>query len=300
MAERWTLERIRDLLSSQGCTLLSDKYEGYQTHLHYIATCGHEHSNTLSNLLRGKGLLCRACRYQSLGAKRARSADDVRSFFENEGCVLLSNTPVNSFTMLTYIARCGHENTIDYNHFYQGGGRVCAECSRSVRYKYDYVVEAFEREDCVLLETEYINCKTPMRYIARCGHESVISFDVFQNAPSATKRCKACHKHTYHEEPSERNLTAMKTWRKEVYKKDNYSCVFCKKHGGDLNAHHIEAYDLNRDLRLSVENGVTLCAACHTKFHQKYGFGGNTKDQFTEWLQGNTEVSAGSKAPATP
>lgn len=300
MAERWTLDRIRTFLKSQGCTLISDKYEGYNTHLRYIATCGHEHTNSLSNLLRGKGLLCKDCRYQSLGSKRARSAESVRQFFASEGCQLLSNSPVNSYTVLTYVARCGHENKIDFNHFYQGGGRICSECSRSVRYKYDYVVEAFEREDCVLLETEYVNCKTPMKYIAQCGHESTISFDVFLNAPSATKRCRACHRHTYHETPSDRNLTAMKNWRKQVYEKDNYNCVSCGKHGGDLNAHHLEAYDVNAGLRFSVENGITLCSPCHTKFHQRYGFGGNTKAQFVEWLQGNTEVSAGGNTPATP
>ena len=300
MAERWTLDRISTLLESNGCKLLSDQYDGYKDHIRYIATCGHEHSNSLSNLVRGKGLLCKTCRYKSLRGKRARDAESVRALFEKEGCTLLTDTPVNSDTRLRYIARCGHENTIDFLHFSFGGGRVCAECSRSIRYRYDYVAECFEQEDCILLETEYINCKTPMRYIARCGHESTINFDVFLNASAATKRCKDCHKHTYHEIPSERNLTAMKVWRKAVYERDSYNCVACGAHGGDLNAHHIQAYDTNKDLRLSVDNGVTLCPACHTKFHQKYGFGGNTREQFLEWLQGNTEVSTESNDSVTP
>lgn len=300
MAERWNLERIKALLESNGCKLLSETYEGYQTPLRYVASCGHEYSNTLSNLARGKGLLCKDCRYGALAHKRSRKVEELQSVFEKEGCKLLSDFEANSLTKLTYIAQCGHENVISLTHFLTGGGRMCNSCSHSVRYQYDYVAECFEQENCVLLEDEYVNCKTPMRYLAKCGHESVISFDVFQNAPSATKRCKACHKHTYHEVPSDRNLTMMKNWRKSVYEKDGFNCVRCGKHGGDLNAHHVQAYDTDKDRRFSVDNGATLCISCHTAFHQKYGFGGNTKEQFYEWLQGNTEVSTESKDSVTP
>lgn len=62
--------------------------------------------------------------------------------------------------------------------FVGGAGRVCNKCSKSIQYEYEYVVEAFQNQDCILLEDEYINCKTPMRYIAKCGHESQIKFDV--------------------------------------------------------------------------------------------------------------------------
>lgn len=92
----------------------------------------------------------------------------------------------------------------------------------------------------------------------------------------------------------------MKNWRKSVYEKDGFNCVRCGKHGGDLNAHHVQAYDTDKDQRFSVDNGATLCVSCHTAFHQKYGFGGNTKEQFYEWLQGNTEVSTESKDSVTP
>ena len=163
---------------------------------------------------------------------------------------------------------------------------MCGSCSRSIRYSIDYVREAFEQEGCELLETEYVNCKTPMRYIALCGHESKISFDVFMNAPSASKRCRDCHKHTYHEIPIDRNRTASKVWRKAVYRKDNWTCLACGRNGGDLNAHHLDAYDTSPEKRFDVSNGVTLCPECHIKFHAKYGFGGNTAEQFNEWLQG--------------
>lgn len=285
MARRWSIERAKELFRSRGCELIETEYVNDSTKMRYMATCGHEHSITLNNFSQGKGNLCEACRRKDNGRKERVGAERISAFFEAAGCTVLNSADkVNE--KVRYIAHCGHVNEMDYNHFKQGGGRVCSACSKSIRYQIDYVREVFEEEGCELLEEEYINCKTPMRYLAQCGHESKISFDVFLNAPSASKRCRNCHKHTYHEMPVDRNRTASKVWRKAVYQKDGWSCVACGGHGGDLNAHHLDAYDSNPGKRFEVSNGATLCPSCHIKFHVQYGFGGNTSEQFNEWLKG--------------
>lgn len=286
MARKWTIERARELFRQRGCELLETEYINDSTKMRYLATCGHEHSITLNNFIHGKGDLCKACRIKDNARKESLPDEVIRSAFEEEGCTVLSPEIHGERQKIHYIAQCGHENYIDYSHFHTGGGRVCAKCSKSILYKIDYVREAFEQEDCELLEDEYVNCKTPMRYIAKCGHESIITFDTFLNCDSATKMCRDCHKHTYHEIPIDRNRNASKVWRKEVYERDNWTCQACGKHGGDLRAHHLEAYDANPDKRFDLDNGVTLCTNCHTAFHIKYGFGGNTKDQFQEWIKG--------------
>ena len=82
-------------------------------------------------------------------------------------------------------------------------------------------------------------------------------------------------------------------WRSNVYKKDDYTCVHCKNNkGGNLNAHHLDGYDWCKEKRLDVQNGVTLCEMCHKKFHEIYGYGGNTKEQFKQFIKqhANTEV----------
>lgn len=285
MAQRWDLERVRELFRSRGCVLLANEYVNDSTKLQYIAACGHEHSISLNNFKSGKGSLCAKCRYADNGRKKRIGSQKIRTLFESAGCRVIECAE-DTAHKVRYIAQCGHENHMDYNHFKAGGGRVCASCSRSVRYAYDYVREAFEQRDCELLESTYVNCKTPMRYIAQCGHESSIRFDTFLNASGASLRCRACHKHTYHEEPSDRDRTASKVWRKAVYARDRYTCVACGAHGGDLNAHHLAAYDLDPARRFDVDNGVTLCPACHLRFHREYGFGGNTPEQFAQWLQG--------------
>lgn len=70
-------------------------------------------------------------------------------------------------------------------------------------------------------------------------------------------------------EKDKRNTTEYKIWREMVFKRDKYTCQQCGVVGGTLNAHHIKAYSNNEDLRISVDNGITLCHSCHKKAHGK-------------------------------
>jgi 5-methylcytosine-specific restriction endonuclease McrA len=54
-------------------------------------------------------------------------------------------------------------------------------------------------------------------------------------------------------------------WRKAVFERDNYTCVFCNIKGGKLQADHIKPYCLYPDLRWELDNGRTLCFECHKK-----------------------------------
>lgn len=78
-------------------------------------------------------------------------------------------------------------------------------------------------------------------------------------------------------------------WRINVYKRDNYTCQCCgDSKGGNLNAHHLEAYRNNPDMRTLLENGLTLCEECHVDFHRQYGYGNNTNEQFEEFMRGQS------------
>jgi len=56
-------------------------------------------------------------------------------------------------------------------------------------------------------------------------------------------------------------------WRKAVYKRDDYTCQYCNKRGGELHPHHIKPFATHKSLRFEISNGVTLCATCHRKRH---------------------------------
>ncbi len=54
-------------------------------------------------------------------------------------------------------------------------------------------------------------------------------------------------------------------WRERVFKRDKYTCQFCNKKGGYLEAHHVISKVLIPRLAFTVNNGITLCKPCHIK-----------------------------------
>lgn len=62
-----------------------------------------------------------------------------------------------------------------------------------------------------------------------------------------------------------------KEWRKAVYKRDNYQCVFCGSKE-KLNAHRKKSWKYYPELRYEIDNGITLCEKCHIKLHQEQGY----------------------------
>jgi hypothetical protein len=76
-----------------------------------------------------------------------------------------------------------------------------------------------------------------------------------------------------------RNIYKYRQWRSDVFHRDNFTCQFCGKWGGILNADHIKSVseiikkyninnteDANNCMELwDINNGRTLCLDCHKK-----------------------------------
>lgn len=76
-------------------------------------------------------------------------------------------------------------------------------------------------------------------------------------------------------ENAKKRLTyAYRQWREAVLERDGYQCQICGS-GENLEAHHIKPFADFTDERLNVDNGVTLCRACHRRVH---------KEKDGEWL----------------
>lgn len=60
-------------------------------------------------------------------------------------------------------------------------------------------------------------------------------------------------------------------WRNSILQRDQYICQKChkqcKKYEKGLAAHHIKEYAKYPELRLDINNGITLCRECHMEHH---------------------------------
>ena len=58
-----------------------------------------------------------------------------------------------------------------------------------------------------------------------------------------------------------------KLWRKAVFTRDHFTCVWCGKKDKTIQADHIQEFAIHPELRFAIDNGRTLCKECHFKRH---------------------------------
>lgn len=66
-----------------------------------------------------------------------------------------------------------------------------------------------------------------------------------------------------------RNSKEYEQWRISVFERDGFVCQQCGIKGGKLAAHHIKPFSKNKELRMLISNGITLCWPCHFKIRGK-------------------------------
>lgn len=310
MAKR-NYEYVKEYFQENGCELLSKSYKGCNHSLLFIAQCGHEHTTTFRRFNVGKNRYCPKClpKYKKYPSKP--DYNYVKQFFEEQGCELMDESYINNSTKMAYKCVCGNTSSISFACFKRG--QRCQECKltkisiKNRKYNIEDVKEIFSDRGMKLLENEYYNTKRKMRYICSCGslHKANLNSVLYvgSKCPECKRRALSGEnnygwKPELTDEEREKNKSRLNDpeiskWRREVFKRDNHTCQFCKVRGNrTLNAHHLDGYHWCIEKRADIENGVTLCEECHCEFHNLYGKGHNTREQYEEWIRNKRRQGA--------
>jgi 5-methylcytosine-specific restriction endonuclease McrA len=238
-----------------------------------------------------------------MSKRRRLSYEIIREEFELAGCKLVSKE-YNPREKLRYICKCGNESIIKYDKFRIG--QRCRDCRNkkiadNARHDYEHVKKVFDEGGCVLLSDSYDNGKQKLNYICNCGSKSKIAFVKF----SAGQRCNNCryrrisaslrgsnsphykHDKTDEERLLDRKYPEYRKWRKDVFIRDDYTCQYCFERGGKLNAHHVESYSHNPELRTDINNGITLCETHHREYHRNYYKNDADRESFESFVRGD-------------
>jgi hypothetical protein len=123
----------------------------------------------------------------------------VKNYFEEQGCELLEKKYKNSKTKMKYKCSCGNESKICFNNFkYKHRCMKCGTKKASIKqsFTFKYVYNYFKEQKCKLLEKEYINNWTRMKYRCECGNISYIRFSDFKSEQRCLK-CSGTEKYSY-------------------------------------------------------------------------------------------------------
>lgn len=278
--EKLTFEYVYNYFKNQGCELLDEKYVNNRTKMKYECNCGNISDICFNNFKQGNR--CKKC-----SGLEKLTYRYVKRYFEERGCKLLEENYINNRTKMRYRCNCWNISKITFCGFQQGNRcNKCGtkRCAKKKRHTYEHIYNYFKEQGCELLEKDYTNALTKMRYKCNCGSKSTITFADF----SSDRRCKKCgiekrtghNNHNYNpnltdeDRKNRRLIKGYDQWVKDVYKKNNYTCQKCgcnSNRKNRLNAHHIDGYAENPNIRLDLNNGITFCQKCHMGFHYIYG-----------------------------
>ena len=110
----------------------------------------------------------------------------VKQYFTKNNCTLLEERYIGIDSSLKYKCVCNEISKISFYSF--KNGVRCQNCAGNKKYTYEYITKYFREQGCELLEKEYINNETVMKYKCKCGNNSQITFGSFKMGHS----CKIC------------------------------------------------------------------------------------------------------------
>lgn len=271
--------------------------------------------------------LCFECSHKLRGKNKLLNFEYVYNYYQSKGCILLSKEYLGTKDNYDYVCKCGKIYSKTFNSFRSSYMcDECSNKSRIyslTKYTEEFVKDYLNNNNCVLL-SPWINISIPIEFICSCGNIGKTSFSHFLNGDRCHECAvlKRCGENNCNWNGGISKLIvylknkSIKEWKEKSMQGCNYKCVVTGKRFDDI--HHLHSFDMilketidELDFKIKqnigeynfeelqllektlLQNhykyplGVCLTREIHKEFHNKYGYGNNTPEQFQEFLNNN-------------
>lgn len=132
--------------------------------------------------------------------KKLTLEDVKRRVRKISSCELLEDVYINNRHKMRFRCQCGNEFVTDFNHFQDQNRRQCTECATASQYAQkrlamDELKTRLAEFGCEYVSGEYVNQKSTVRILCRCGHERSIRVTSLTNtAFPFSGLCAVCSK----------------------------------------------------------------------------------------------------------
>ena len=236
---------------------------------------------------------------------------------------MLSTKHLGGNNKLRYLCSKHGEHSITYSNFSKGRGcPKCGRESASEKTKslYSVVKDSFEKRGYILISTEYINTHSKLQYLChKHGEHSITHANLLSGF--GCPGCAIENNSGENNKSWKGGITSLNqylrsqiiNWVKESIESANYTCCITGMRGKSLEVHHQYGFNLLVNdtmsyVRLPIKQSVgeytkedleairsafimkhnmyspiVLQKEIHTLFHNIYGRGNNTPQQFQEF-----------------
>lgn len=328
--QRLTIDHIKEKMLEKGLILLEDKYIDNHTNMKYKCITHPENIQhiTWNNFQSGRN--CALCAKNARREKLKKPFEEVEKVFNENYYKLITSNYINNRQELEFICLKHKDKGVQkttYGELSVNKGK-CSYCTKDRIYSeqalsLEQVKSFFDYKGLILLEENYINAHTKMKYICKNSPERIQSGS-YANVYKRDGCCLICVNKSKSRENSnlwKGGITPLHNfmrdkiveWKKESARAYNYKCIITGD--GDFIIHHLFSFanilrETMEELQLPFNDkineytdkelkaieellirkhfeyglGIPLSKETHEEFHKIYGKGDNTPSQFEEFL----------------
>lgn len=315
-----TQSEAENIFSNEGSVLL-DTYINSKTPVSFLCRCNRIGIKTTDGFMKTSS--CVACSYERKGIKFRHDIGTVGKLFSDGNCTLLDERYEDNRTPLKYKCECENISYIKLVNFLKGIRCEECTAKKRIKYNKDYIKGIVESNRCQYVSHERDCGQTRVVIICTCGREDSVYLPAFQLGAKCRTCAKESfrEKMTGELHPNWKGgITEVhvwlrgriNNWRANSIQECNNRCVITGEEFNDV--HHLYSFNLilqdvfdetGIPIRTGIDEysqkelemlsdacvqehkkhplGVCLKESIHIAFHNKYGYGNNTPEQFYEF-----------------